>query len=457
MELEFHQLDCRYESLRVRQPERERRLLASLADHGQQTPIVVVRRAEAYVVVDGHKRVRCLKRLHRDAVAGVVWEMTEADALIFRQTVHSEGGASALEQGWLLRVLHEGHALRFAELARRLDRSVSWVSRRVALARELPEAIQGRVREGGIVPHAAMKYLVPLARANEGDCLRLVEAIKEMRLSTRQMGQLYQAYMSGNDKTRELVVSEPLLVLRVEQQVQKDSAGVSNAGGSDLRPAHAGGPGPASVRPPAARGGLLPPERERASRALRQVQADFVDLQNRWEKQNARSRHAGGDPHAQEPGRRDPSDRPGAADLAGGGEEGAHGSGAAEVPPLERPSRAEPHKDEIKGLLAKCKGNLVRVHEELLAQGLSLSYPALTAFCRRHAIGHEPPRPAGHYDFGPGARDAARHVSSPGGDRGHRAADRDRLARPVLLADALLPVLPGLQPFHLQGLPDRRA
>jgi hypothetical protein len=110
--------------------------------------------------VDGHKRVRCLKRLHRDRVGGVVWEMSEPEALIFRQTVHSEGGASALEQGWLLRALHEGHELRLPDLARRFDRSVSWVSRRVALAREPPEAVQARVREGGIVPHAAMKYLV---------------------------------------------------------------------------------------------------------------------------------------------------------------------------------------------------------------------------------------------------------------------------------------------------------
>ena len=178
MDLEFHQLDCRYESLRVRQPERERRLLASLADHGQQTPIVIVRGGEAYVVVDGYKRVRCLKRLRRDSVAGFLWEMSEPDALILRQMVHAEGGVSALEQGWLLRALHEGHALRLADLARRFDRSVSWVSRRLALTRELPEAVQERVREGRIVPHAAMKYLVPLARANEADCLRLVEAIQ---------------------------------------------------------------------------------------------------------------------------------------------------------------------------------------------------------------------------------------------------------------------------------------
>ena len=322
MDLEFHQLDCRYESLRVRQPERERRLLASLADHGQQTPIVVVRSA-AYVVVDGHKRVRCLKRLHRDSVAGVVWEMSEPEALIFRQMVHSEGGASALEQGWLLRALHEGHDLRLPELARRFDRSVSWVSRRLALARELPEAIQERVREGGIVPHAAMKYLVPLARANEGDCLRLVEAIKEANLSTRQLGQLYQAYMSGDDKTRELVVTEPLLVLRVEQQVQKDSACVSN-GEALISDLHTLGALARRAYGRLRQGvSLLPPECERAGRALRQAQADFVDLQNRWEKQNARSRHAGGGAHAQEPGRGHPPDRAGASDLAGGGEEGA--------------------------------------------------------------------------------------------------------------------------------------
>lgn len=89
-------------------------------------------------------------------------------------------------------------------------------------------------------------------------------------------------------------------------------------------------------------------------------------------------------------------------------------TGTPDVPPLDRVSRAEPHKDQIIELLARCKGNLVRVHEELAAQGVSLSYPALTAFCRRHSIGHEPPRPAGHYDFSAGQE--MQHDTSP-----HRA------------------------------------
>ena len=42
MRLEFHQLDRRWKHLRVRHPARQRQLLASLAEVGQQTPIVVV-------------------------------------------------------------------------------------------------------------------------------------------------------------------------------------------------------------------------------------------------------------------------------------------------------------------------------------------------------------------------------------------------------------------------------
>jgi hypothetical protein len=46
------------------------------------------------------------------------------------------------------------------KLARRFDRSVSWVSRRLALAELLPEAIQQQVREDKIAAQVAMKFLV---------------------------------------------------------------------------------------------------------------------------------------------------------------------------------------------------------------------------------------------------------------------------------------------------------
>ena len=83
MQLEFHQLDRRWEHLRVRRPHRQRRLVASLAESGQQTPIVVVLspdHCDRYLVIDGHKRIAALQQLGRDTVEAVVWPMGKAEA-----------------------------------------------------------------------------------------------------------------------------------------------------------------------------------------------------------------------------------------------------------------------------------------------------------------------------------------------------------------------------------------
>jgi len=86
-------------------------------------------------------------------------------------------------------------------------------------------------------------------------------------------------------------------------------------------------------------------------------------------------------------------------------------SNSATVPELQRPEKAEPHRQQILELFDQCQGNLVRVHEELVASGAELSYAALTAFCRRHGIGYAPPVPAGQYDFAPG--EEMQHDTSP--------------------------------------------
>lgn len=78
-------------------------------------------------------------------------------------------------------------------------------------------------------------------------------------------------------------------------------------------------------------------------------------------------------------------------------------SGSAQVPLLQRSQKAEPHRERILELHASCKGNLVRVHEELAAEGVVLSYPALTGFCRREGIGQPEKIPAGSYTFEPGS------------------------------------------------------
>ncbi len=220
MELELHQLRLHYERLRKRHPARERQLLSSLAESGQQLPIVVVcEQASHYVVIDGYKRVRALKRLARDVVSGTCWDVAEVEALLLERGIR---GASedALDQAWLLAELQERFGLSLEELARRFARSKSWVSRRLGLLQALPAGVHEQVRAGKLPAHAAMKYLLPLARANAPAASELVSRIAPLSLTSRQIGALYTGWQSGMARTRELILSHPQLYLQAQREAQ---------------------------------------------------------------------------------------------------------------------------------------------------------------------------------------------------------------------------------------------
>lgn len=216
MDLEHQQLDLRYSRLRLRSPRREKKLVASIAEVGQLVPVAVVPGADPArrVVIDGFKRVRALRRLKCDVVRVLTWELSELDALLLYRSLHASQGESVLEQAWLLRELQGRFDLTQQDLARQFQRSTSWVSRRLALVVDLPRSVQEQVRQGRVTPHAATKYLVPVARANREDCERLACAAAEHQLSTRDVGQLYAGWRDGSAVTRERLLADPELYLR---------------------------------------------------------------------------------------------------------------------------------------------------------------------------------------------------------------------------------------------------
>jgi ParB/RepB/Spo0J family partition protein len=205
-------------------------LLASLAASGQQTPIVVVAVAEKpdrYLIIDGYKRIAALQQLGRDTVEAVVWDMNEADALVLDRAMRFSEHETALEQGWLLQELEQRFAFSLENLARRFDRSVSWVSRRLALVEQLPESVQQRVRAGEISAHVAMKYLAAVARANRNDCLRMAAVFSKHRFSSRQAGELYAAWRDATPTIRQRILDSPELFLKAQQQVAAQPSSVA--------------------------------------------------------------------------------------------------------------------------------------------------------------------------------------------------------------------------------------
>jgi len=232
MELELNQVEARYGHLRIRPEAGLDRLVAALARDGQQQPVLVVTGpADAtYVLIDGYRRVAALKRLGRDVVQATVLELTEAEALVWAWTVSRGGGRSALEEGWLLLELAEQHGLGRPELASRFARSESWVSRRLGLAGAVPERVAASVRGGAVSAHGAMRYLVPLARANASQCVDLVEKLGSEGASVRELGRLYAAWQAGDEEQRGRIVAHPRLYLKAEQELtQVESAETEEA------------------------------------------------------------------------------------------------------------------------------------------------------------------------------------------------------------------------------------
>lgn len=219
--IEIRSLDLRYAGLRIAEPIRRARLEATLARQGQQAPVLVVPGTKGgHVLIDGYARVDALRRLGRDVVQALVLDVGETEALVLRHRLETTGRRTALEEGWLVRTLLD-RGKSAADVAIELAKSESWVSRRLALVRTLPEIAQDAVRGGRIGGHAAEKFLVPLARANAGQCATLVEKLRPIRPTVRQLGRLYVAWRGADNEVRQQIVEHPLLYLKVEDEVRE--------------------------------------------------------------------------------------------------------------------------------------------------------------------------------------------------------------------------------------------
>lgn len=226
MQIEWHQIELKYERLRIVDARFQARIMASLVTDGQQRPVLVVEVRETsseqpYVLIDGYVRVVALRRLGRDTVEATVLATGEVDALVFAHRLDGQRTRSVIEDAWLLRELVEGHARTQAMLARELGRTKSWVSRRLALVRVLPDEVQEAVRSGRIPAHAAMKYLVPLARANTAGAIELVERLGKEPVTVRQIERLYAAWCAGDAAQRERILAEPRLLLKTIEELER--------------------------------------------------------------------------------------------------------------------------------------------------------------------------------------------------------------------------------------------
>jgi ParB-like chromosome segregation protein Spo0J len=122
-----------------------------------------------------------------------------------------------LEEAWVIESLVRKCGLAQKDVAALLKRHLSWVSRRLTLAERLDASVQQDMRLGLIHPTAA-RELVHLPR---GKHAQVAEAIRQNRLSSRQVAALVQVLQACDDDQIQAVLSKPLRYLEPSRNPTK--------------------------------------------------------------------------------------------------------------------------------------------------------------------------------------------------------------------------------------------
>lgn len=219
IEVEWHQLDLRYQSLRIHTDSAVRSLMLSIHIHGLLMPITVIAsgvKDYPWVVIDGYLRVLALKALGHDLVQAVVCQLAAAEALLHIYQHNRSRTWDAFEEANLLQELLTTHQYPQGKLAQLLGRSEAWICHRLQLLTQLPDFVQKAVALGVLSSWVASRILVPFARANAQHAEQFVAYLCNKPHTSREIQSFYEQYLCSNKKTRETLISNPAVFFKLQ-------------------------------------------------------------------------------------------------------------------------------------------------------------------------------------------------------------------------------------------------
>lgn len=228
LELEWHQLQLPYQSLRIRTESAKRRLMLSIHEHGLLTPITVIPArnvGSSWVVIDGHLRIESLKELGHDLVSATAWDIEASDALLKAWRYNASRPWEQFEEANLIQELITLHRYSQAQLAKQLGKSASWVSYRLQLLKDLPEFVRIVIHQGILSSWTASRILIPFARANSSHAKQFVDYLVGVnRHNSRDINAFYEHYLRSNRYVRKKIAANPSLFFKVHALTKLEAA-----------------------------------------------------------------------------------------------------------------------------------------------------------------------------------------------------------------------------------------
>jgi len=205
--VEIASLGERLSALRLCDAEAVTTLRRSLEQHGQLAALTLYAESSRLEIIDGFKRVRAARALGWTTLYARIDEMSSIDAKLRLRELHDGRGLTELEEAWLVRSLYREDGLSQPEIARRMSRHKSWVSRRLMLVESLDPIVQADVRLGLITPRAA----AAVSRLPRGNQQAANAVVIRRGLTVRQTESLVDAALAQPDPaTREAMLARGL-------------------------------------------------------------------------------------------------------------------------------------------------------------------------------------------------------------------------------------------------------
>ena len=209
-------LDLHLSHLRPVHANQLEQMTASLIKYGQLSPVIAVDDKNRMTLIDGFKRQRSARQIGMKTlwVSPVMKSDSEAKALIY--LLNRSKGFSMITEAILVRDLVEVEGLNQVEVGILLERHKSWISRRLAIIRNLAPEVVDDIKLN-MIPAGAGLSLAQLPRDNQVD---FTVAIQKHKLKSREIKQLVTIWCKAKaPQVRQCILASPRQSLEI---VKKD-------------------------------------------------------------------------------------------------------------------------------------------------------------------------------------------------------------------------------------------
>ena len=187
-------LDIRLKRLRNTAESSVQSMVMSLKKRGQLTPVVAARQGSVYILIDGFKRQMAAEILNLKSLLVIIVQWEEVIQKAQMYLLNKNNGFTMIEEGLLIRELVEKDGLNQSEVATLLERHKSFVSRRLAIIRDLSPQVLEDIKLG-LLPGGSALSLARLPHDNQAEWDRVIQT---HRLKAKECHQLMDFWFKAD-------------------------------------------------------------------------------------------------------------------------------------------------------------------------------------------------------------------------------------------------------------------